>query len=45
MGSPAQVVVGDDGEGSHHEELHEVGEGRLEVVTVGKLECVPPAGQ
>jgi len=42
MGPKAELVVEEDRDEGAHAELHEVGEGWLEVVAISKLESVPP---
>ena len=42
MGPEAELVVEENRDEGAHAELHEVGEGWLEVVAISKLEGVPP---
>jgi len=42
MGPEAELVVEENRDEGAHAELHEVGEGWLEVVAISKLESVPP---
>ena len=42
MGPKAELVVEENRDEGAHAELHEVGEGWLEVVAISKLESVPP---
>merc|ERR1712172_284595 len=42
MRSPAELVVKEHWDDTTAGVLHEVGEGWLEVISIGELECMPP---
>ena len=42
VGPEAELVVEENRDEGAHAELHEVGEGWLEVIPVGELKCMPP---